>query len=56
LEPSEPNKRGFIWAALVFSWTNMTGDEFSDTMKELIDKQAIVDFHQRVVRVVRDQC
>jgi hypothetical protein len=54
VEPSEPNERGFIWAALVFSYANMTGDEFSDTMKKLIDKEQIMDFHKRVVRAVRD--
>jgi hypothetical protein len=54
IEPSEPNERGFIWVALVFSYANMTGDEFADTMKKLIDKQQVMDFHKRVVRAVRD--
>lgn len=53
-EPSEPNERGFIWVSLVFSYANMTGDEFSDTMKKLIDKEQIMDFHKRVSRIVRD--
>lgn len=50
--PHEPNEQGYIWVALVFSYANMTGDEFSDTMKKLIDKRQILDVHKRVVGAI----
>jgi hypothetical protein len=49
----QPNEQGFIWAALVFPYAQMTGDEFADTMKKLIDKEGVVDFHKRLVGAVR---
>lgn len=52
LVPHEPNEKGFIWVALVFSYANMTGDQFSDTMNKLIDKQQILDVHKRVVGAI----
>ena len=47
-EPTEPNERGFIWVGLVFSYADMTGDQFADTLKKLIDKQQVMDFHKQV--------
>jgi len=54
IEPTEPNERGFIWVALVFSYASMTGDEITDTMKKLIDKKQVMDFYKDVQKAVRD--
>jgi hypothetical protein len=54
VEPHPPNEQGYIWVSLVFSYANMTGDDFTDLMKKLIDKRQILDFHKRVVRAVGD--
>ncbi|MBL8305821.1 MAG: hypothetical protein JNM33_03935 [Rubrivivax sp.] len=54
VDPHEPNPQGYIWVALVFSYANMTGDDFADVMKKLIDKRQILDFHKRVARAVAE--
>jgi hypothetical protein len=54
IEPTEPNERGFIWVGLVFSYANMTGDDFADTMKKLIDKKQVMDFYKEVQKAVRE--
>lgn len=48
------NERGFYWVALVYAYENMTGDQFTDTVKRLIDKEKALDFQKQVISAIRE--
>lgn len=54
IESIDPNSNGVVWVALVFSYAPMTGDDFADTRKDLVNDKDLIDFQKRVRRAALD--
>lgn len=54
IESLNPTAQGWVWVALVFPYATMTGDDFADTLKDLVNDKELLDFQKRVIRAARD--
>ncbi len=54
IESLNPNANGYVWVALVFPYANMTGDDFADTLKDLVNDKELIDFQKRAQRAAVD--
>lgn len=52
IESLNPTADGWVWVALVFPYARMTGDDFADTLKDLINDKELLDFRKAVQRAV----
>lgn len=53
IESLDPNANGWVWAALVFPYATMTGDDFADVLKDLVNDKELLDFRKDVLRAAR---
>jgi hypothetical protein len=54
IESVDPGANGLVWVALVFSYASMTGDDFADTLKDLVNDKELIDFQKRARRAALD--